>query len=284
MVAAAVCLGSASYAQVTIPRPENGKLRETTNEKSVTITVDVTDKNGKTIPSDRFPRSFEFGTNTEPTIQIPIPTQVNRSDNGEAEPIVDVTKTITVAKNGLPGEMNNSSIEAIFFDPATKQFDLGNIFGVLTNRVGGEEIIIPNLFADTNGDGLLGPGDLLYTLVDLNVYLNLVPTFSLGDSSDIVNGQVAGLPGMMFSTTPFVFSADSGFAGTPFTGVGAAEVETGIAAVPEPATWAMMLLGFLDSASALTVARERPIFRPHPRSRMSSAVRKAALANLFRRE
>lgn len=244
VLAAAVSLGSASYAQVTVPRPENGKLRETTTEKRVTITVNVTDKAGKKIPSDRFPRSFEFGIDSEPTIQIPIPTQVNRSDNGEAEAIVDVTKTTTVVKGTLPGEINDSSIEAVFFDPATNQYVLGNIFGVLADRAGGQEILIPALFADTSGDGQLGAGDLLYSLVDLNLYLNQVPAFSLGDLFNIVNGQVTSLPGMVFSTSPFVFDERRGFTGTPFTGSGIVKAESGIAPVPEPSTWMLMIFGF----------------------------------------
>jgi len=45
--------------------------------------------------------------------------------------------------------------------------------------------------------------DVLYSLVDLNTYLNSIPSFSLGDSFAVVDGTTPALPGMSFSTTPF---------------------------------------------------------------------------------
>src|SRR3546814_12662781 len=83
-----------SFAQVTLPRPTNGRLTETTTARSALVTVVATDKNGKVIPTVRFPRPFELGTGLTPpetSIRIPIPAVVNRSDNGEPEHVIDVT-------------------------------------------------------------------------------------------------------------------------------------------------------------------------------------------------
>jgi hypothetical protein len=64
--------------------------------------------------------------------------------------------------------------------------------------------------------------DLLYSLVDMHQYLKAIPNFALGQVFSIVNGQVDASPGMLFSTTPFVFdaSAPTGFDYTPFSGDG----------------------------------------------------------------
>ena len=62
-------------------------------------------------------------------------------------------------------------------------------------------VSVPDLWADTNGDGMIGSGDILYSLVDLRAYLNggngPVPAFVPSESFTIVNGRVASLPGIM---------------------------------------------------------------------------------------
>jgi hypothetical protein len=69
-------------------------------------------------------------------------------------------------------------------------------------RGGGQvNLRIPDLYADTNGDGLIGQGDVLYSWVDVRIYPGATPDFQLGDTFEIINGQVTGLPGMWFSAT-----------------------------------------------------------------------------------
>lgn len=268
-----VCVGmaDAGLAQVTEPRPENGRLMQTTTARRATVTVTVTDKEAKVIPTERFPRSFEFGTDSEPSIRIPIPAIVNRSDNGEAANVIDVTKTTRIEEQSPQGggQASDLMIEAMVFDVGTSQFVLGNIFGTIAGEVGfGQVIIVPELFADTTGDGIIGEGDLLYSLVDLNLYLDGPPSFSLGDTFDISAGLVAGLPGMMFSTAPFVFDPASGFSGVPFTGVGVADAQVGLSAIPEPSTWLMTIGGFGMVLGARGVGARRA---RDPRSSASSA-------------
>jgi hypothetical protein len=144
------------------------------------------------------------------------------------------------------GEISNLSIEAVVPDPTTGGFGIANIFGVLASKVGLETAVpIPDLFADTNGDGVLGTDDILYSVVDLNVYLLSIPTFTLGQAFDIVAGLVAELPGMQFSSTPFSFDPATGaFNGTPVTIPGFADALHDPEAVPEPSTWSLLAAGF----------------------------------------
>src|SRR5262249_6567493 len=134
------------------------------------------------------------------------------------------------------GEISNLAIEAVFLDPSTGAYGLGNVFGTISRFVGDNNTItIPDLYADTNGDGTIGAGDILYSEVDLNAYLRNVPNFSLGDIFNIVNGTVNGLTGMQFSTTPFVFDASTGaFNGAPFNGTGVAMSTHDLTPIPEP--------------------------------------------------
>jgi hypothetical protein len=70
----------------------------------------------------------------------------------------------------------------------------------------GASVDFPVLFGDTNGDGEAGgEGDLLYNLVDLRIYLDGAPSIIDGHLF-IIGGTVEGLPGMLFSITPFTFS------------------------------------------------------------------------------
>ena len=99
---------------------------------------------------------------------------------------------------------------------------------------------MPDLYADTNGDGVIGTGDNLYSLINLNDALTVPePSFSLGDPFNIVNGRVAELPSMYFSSTPFVFDlanigAVDGLIYTPFTGKAVAITDHAFFDVPGP--------------------------------------------------
>jgi len=86
---------------------------------------------------------------------------------------------------------------------------------------------------------------VLYSLVDLSYYLDGPPTFQFGDIFRIDNGLVAGLPGMRFSTVPFVFDdlGGTGFSAPAFSGYASAITLHTITNVPEPAIPAMLLLG-----------------------------------------
>lgn len=165
------------------------------------------------------------------------------------------------------GAINDLMIETIFFDVNSRQYYLVDDFAFIKHKIGLYVTVkIPDIFADTNNDGIIGTGDRLYSLVDLDLYLEAIPTFSLGDSFDIVNGTISGLPGMVFSTTPFIFDPVSGFTTTGlFTstpnqtfgteGSAYAHAYHPLRAVPEPASWAMMIAGFGMVGGALRSRR-----------------------------
>jgi len=252
-------------AQVVIrPRPENGKLTETTSAKDAEVTIEVTDGNNKVIPNDRFPRKFGLGTENDngPTITIPIPDKVG-SLGGDSVPVIDVRQTLKILRQS--GEVSDLSIESVIFDPTSGTFELVNIFGTLAQRGIADEVLIPDLFGDTNKDGVLGDGDVLYSLVDLNIFLNSIPIFNLEDSFAIVNGTTPALPGMSFSSTPFAFDSETGFSGTPYTGAGVAEGEHGVTVVPEPSAIGLLGLGLLGLGVVSSFARVFVAVRPDGR-------------------
>lgn len=82
-------------------------------------------------------------------------------------------------------------------------------------------------------------------------FAKTIPAFTFGEDFAIVNGVSPLLPGMMFSTTPFVL-LPGGPSGTPFTGE--AEVLTDhIPSVAEPASMIALTFGLLG----LRLARRR---------------------------
>ena len=170
-------------------------------------------------------------------------------------PVLDARQSAVAT--GDPGQIADLSIESFSFDPITSQFVMENIFKTIADKEGyGVEVPIPDLFADTNGDGMLGAGDDLYSLVNLSVYLESIPTFSMGDSFTVVDGAVSGLPGMMFSTTPFTFDPSTGFAGTPYSGPAVVEAIHLPSAISEPP--AIGLLGSsLFGVIGYRIARRR---------------------------
>ena len=201
---------------------------------------------------------------------VPIPDQVNTPDGPVA--VCDVTQAIKILDPPLSagGEIADLSIEAVVPDPSTGEFGTANIFGVLASKVGLETVVpIPDLFADTNGDGVLGTGDILYSVVDLNVYLSSIPTFTPGEEFDIVGGTVAGLPGMQFSSTPFSFDPNTGdFNGTPVTLAAFADAQHDPEAIPELSTWSLLATGF----TLLAFLRWRDV-RTRPSGSAASALR-----------
>jgi hypothetical protein len=248
-VAVLLTLASSNFLlaqEVIRPRPENGRLRETTTAKDAEVTIDVTDDKGKVIPNDRFPRKFGLGTETEggPSIIIIIPDKVG-SLGGDSVPVIDVRQVLKILKNS--GEVSDLSIESMVFDPVSGTYELVNVFGTLADRQITYEVRIPDLFGDTNKDGILGDADILYSLVDLNIYLNSIPSFSLGDSFTIANGTTSALPGMQFSTTPFDFDPGTGFSGTPYSGTAVAEGEHGVTVIPEPSAIVLIGIGLIGS-------------------------------------
>lgn len=148
----------------------------------------------------------------------------------------DITDAYQQTKKNNAGEISELHISAFY--PSGSDFQLIGFTNHVADNIGlGIEVFIPDLFADTNGDGSLNDGDLLYSIVNLVDFLPAAVNFSLGDTFNIVNGTSPLLPGMMFGTAPIEVDADSpsGYSNpSPWTGPGVALTKHGIVAVSEP--------------------------------------------------
>jgi len=162
----------------------------------------------------------------------------------------DTTPPVAAGGGAAGGARAVLSLESIFFDPNTGTFYLQNTFETISFLAGdGTVVRIPDLYADTNANGVIGDGDILYSLIDLDASLLAPqPSFTLGDFFDIIDGQVAALPFMWFSTAPFVFDPSTGFTGTPYSGQAIAATEHDMFTVPEPSTLFTLIFGLVAIA------------------------------------
>ena len=243
-------------APILLPCGVGGKITETTiakkkndgTVKDVRVRFFATDKMGALI--DKTPAT----TVVDPVVEKILPsgqkTVGTIPGKVAGTEVCDATNTYNYI-NSPDGEEAILSLESLVFDTTTGEWLIEGLFA----RLGSRELVVPDLFADTDGNGVLGAGDVLYSLVDINQYLTSVPLFALGDVFNIQNGQVLGLPGMLFSLTPFLYNPTSaaGFDYTPYSGIGVADASHGLAPIPEPATLTLSALGGV----ALCIYRRR---------------------------
>jgi|NOAtaT_5_FD_contig_61_592458_length_981_multi_7_in_0_out_0_1 hypothetical protein len=255
-IAEIVASGSTSTvnAFIQLPRPRDGKLYETCSASlpseytGCKITVNLTDNKYKIISLPGFPATKTVVRGTRPHFFIP-------KEAFDVRQTVEFLKTpiLPLAPTTTEGPISDLSIESVFFDPDLNQYVLGNIIGTVA-EYSLSSVSIPDIYADTNNDGIIGDGDILYSLVDLNEFLkNGAPSFTLGDPLSIVNGKIDSLPGMLFSATPFSFTPENGFTNTTyFTGQGNPFTTHDIEPIPEPtSTLSLLALGTLGAASTL---------------------------------
>jgi hypothetical protein len=152
-----------------------------------------------------------------------------------------------------PGARQELKIEALFRDKLTNEVIQGSIADFMYTYYPYRSLSLPDLWADTDGDGSIADGDLLYSLVDINVYTNggsddldtVNARYSPGESFLITNGIVADLPGFKFSTTSFTFDPVNGYQGTPYTGTGFAVTNHELGSpVPAPLPLAGSIVAF----------------------------------------
>ena len=145
-------------------------------------------------------------------------------------------------------------LESQYFDPKSQTYKLESNFDFIYHDLGmGANVKFPDLFADTNGDGVIGNGDYLYSYVNLEQFLAKgIPSFTPGEVSSIVNGVVAGLPGMEFSTAAFTFDPSSGWTSDgSFTGDGVVEADHELMPTPEPSSLLLLASSVLGVGGLL---------------------------------
>lgn len=153
----------------------------------------------------------------------------------------NITTLPPVGGGGGAGPKADLMIESIIAGP--HGFQLDDIFNTISlSRGDNVPVTIPDLYA-ANADRTLTSGGVLYSLVDLNIFLANPPVTSLGDTFQVVNGQVAGLPGMFFSTTPFTFDSNTGFSDPAYTGNAIEETNHVLTSTPEPSAWLLLASG-----------------------------------------
>jgi hypothetical protein len=211
-----------------------------------TVTVYLTNNDRNITPVPEWPKTVMLTANDKPpfTAILSAGTLETNPPHLRGYPGVCDAKQITKMMKST-GEVADLDLESIFHDPDTDQFLIQDLFGTIAGNLGFETPVrVPDLFADTNGDGMLGEGDVLYSTVDMSQYIHVLPDFALGDTFTISNGLIAGLPGMMFSTTPFTYDPIVGISGTPANLEGTVEALheiTPVPDIPEPAS--LLLVG-----------------------------------------
>jgi len=246
--------------QQPAPCGTGGQIVETASSGLIaTFEVLVTDCQGHVIPDSSMVQSG-MGQ-----VVFNVPGQVNGIAVGDFSnhnianvhpPRLTASASALEIGEGAESYMNG---ESLFQDPATGLWQFEGTFAQFDFRNLGRNLRIPDLYADTDGDGVIGAGDVLYSRADLRIYPDEEPSFALGDQFTIVDGKVAGLPGMWFSPTPIVldpvlgpqpsggqwFNATSSPLSAAAAG-GDAVVLTEhelVSTVPEPAAWVLLLVG-----------------------------------------
>jgi hypothetical protein len=235
--------------------PRSGVIDETTPKKEVMVTVTLSDffyQVLKPDPMDPNAKAWPDGMQSQ-TFGTDVPKGAN-TIFGKARfkdlpaGAYDFKQTTKILRDS--GETADLSFESVFFNPTLGTFELDEVFATIADTVGYRPVSVPDLFADTNGDGTIGEGDILYSIVDLDTYLQTEPAIGLGQRYTITNGVVPELPGMRFSRTPFVFDPAAGFnpiggSASLFDGEAVSDGVHDVTPMPEPHTFGLVGVGVL---------------------------------------
>jgi hypothetical protein len=191
-------------------RIENGKVIEKGPEGSRVFIQWSKIKDGKRVFAGDSP------------IQVIDATGQTAFDVPPGRGIVDANQWISYPNQRRQRSQNITALSEAPTDEAVSYLELASFVEVDNNYVMtplqsfvadhlgfGTPLWIPDLFADTNGDGEIGAGDVLYATVNLAEYYPAQVTFDLGDTFTIVNGLCEALPGMLFGTEPIIPDASS---------------------------------------------------------------------------
>jgi hypothetical protein len=236
----------------TQPRPVDGKLSLLDlGRNTPKTTITLTDASGKDIANViGWPKDVPWVLDHSAgdgifffRASVAIPAKVQKEGTGVPgvpPAFIDVADYRTSGTNAGGGTFG-LNVESIFQNPLTGTFFVGNVFGTIASQVG--FVSLPEFGADTNLDGSIGDGDVLFELVNLNVDLNGLPSFGIGDFLVATDGLVDGFTGLYLSSTPFVFDSVLGFEGTPYSGSVVIVGQQDLGAIPEPDAWILLLSG-----------------------------------------
>ena len=172
------------------------------------------------------------------------------------EPIITSNQSSSIHE----GASSNFSVEALGHED--NQFVLVSVLTALADLLGiNTPIGLAQFYADTNGDGMIGQADQLFSLVDLAMFLDAPTPFTVGDAFVISNGTSPGIPGWLFSTNEITFDPAHGFVvSAAFSGtavVGA--VSTAAAVLPEPDMMPLLATAFALLVISLRLTRSAPL-------------------------
>jgi hypothetical protein len=133
-------------------------------------------------------------------LNIPVPA-LSPDKNGNLRRVYDY---VQFSKDGPD---NYLSVEA--FVPSGADFLEYQFLDYIASIDGPSGVVsVPDLYGDTNGNGLLDD-DVIYSAVNLALFIPANVTFQLGDTFTITDGTSAALPGMIFGTQPITLDASS---------------------------------------------------------------------------
>ena len=164
------------------------------------------------------------------------------------------------------GAEHDQKFEVLYKDPATGKYVQQSIFHFLALAYGGEEIPFLDFWFDTSGDGRIDANDHMYALYDIGEYTHsgadslaaLRSRFLPGQAVDILDGRIAGIDGLYFSTTAFTFDESTGYQGSNYSGRGFGVTDhTFYSRLPEPASLALTLAALVAGLSSRRVKRPR---------------------------
>jgi hypothetical protein len=235
--------------------PYGGTVKETSAVPADFI-VHISGPNGREIFFPGFPKPLKGVLNPKTGLweaKVVLPNDPDAHDAWN--------DTLIKVAAGGPGNRNGGgavtsrsvlNIESTLVD--TNGFiRLTPIFATLYANQGTTTLYLPDFFV-SDGSGQLVDGGQLYVLADLSVLFDHpLPAFAFGNVLQIQNGLSASLPGFQFSTDPFVFDylGGTGFSAPPFSGYATILTRHELTSTPEPATWAMMVVGFAILGASL---------------------------------
>lgn len=213
-----------------------GTVTEHSSRPGATFVIHLTGTDYQDLGQNIYPPSISDGAGGTTIVPVVVPAMPGLCDARNET-------FLPPLRGGRDGPRADLSIESVHFVEAKQTWELLNIWGTIARMDGpGVVVAIPDLYA-ADADGALDD-TVLYSLVDLAVFLKSPPVFTEGETIDIVDGRSAALPGMRFSTDPFTFDAATGFSDPPYSGQAIALTEHGFSTdVPEPMPAMLFALG-----------------------------------------